>query len=184
MTSFILWLTAWSSFLMCMSKFFPHQIFGLLQYQAYMVDLGSQFTFPSIYAYDRAFRLSMAQNPSNSWGTVDDRLYNRHLRAAPLQQKCFSCNNFGHYSSNCPQRSSNSTSVSQASTPAPLSSTRPPFHVPQRAFPGGSGSGANTVGGRSCYHFNWRRCTVNPCPFPHVCSKCGEAHPRINCKRN
>ena len=149
----------------------------MLNYQAFIIDLGSQVSFHAIYAYDRSFRLAMAQDPSRSWGSVDDRLYNRHIRVAPLTgeatsaRRCYTCQSTSHLAAQCPQRSTPSSSGNFAPLSSSANSMVPPFRAPQR-------------GSSYCAHFNFKSCTQSNCQLPHVCAKCGGPHPRPECRRN
>ena len=57
---------------------------------------------------------------------VDDDLYNRYLRSAPVQNLCYVCRNFGHYANACPVRLSAPFGLKDVAT----SRSVPPFLAP------------------------------------------------------
>ena len=90
------WLTAWNFYLQAMAFYHPTQVTDLIHYQSVFTRFASQYTFSVCFAYHRLFRHAMANNPTLSWARVDDDLFNRYLRGAPLRTICFSCHNYGH----------------------------------------------------------------------------------------
>ena len=68
----------------------------------------------------------MANNASLSWARVDDDIFNRYLRGAQLRSICFSCNNYGHLSTNCPLRTARARqdTLTNVSPPPPSDSSR------------------------------------------------------------
>ena len=84
------WLTAWNVYLQAMAFYNPTRVTELIHCQSLFTGFASQHTFSACLAYDRLFRYSMANNPMSSWGRVDDDIFNRFLRGAPLRVLCYS----------------------------------------------------------------------------------------------
>ena len=192
-SNFNAWAVAWSNFLRVYSHFYPLRVSELIRYQSIIFDFASQFSFSAWLNYDRMFRFRMAQNPSLSWDRVDDDLYNRFLRHAPLQNLCYLCRNFGHFASACPLRAG-ATSAENHS----------PFRAPQQA--GGASGGASSTTTRSwvnpaaqgatgnrgygtgrrltCNFYNGEGCQQpGRCRFEHVCQICYGQHPAGQCTK-
>ena len=58
----------------------------------------------------------MANNPSFTWPTVDDDLFNRYIRGATLRSLCYHCRSYSHLAYHCPMRGSDHRVTSSASS--------------------------------------------------------------------
>lgn len=184
------WLSAWNVYLRCMSFYFPHLINQLIYYQSLICQFASQYTFAAWSTYERLFRYRMAANPNIlTWDRLDDDLFNRHLRGAPLQNLCYTCRNFGHMSAKCPLRVSSNvnsnflpssqvppTNYVPPSNTVPQSRFQPPFPVPQR--------NAQSISSNICHFFNRGQCHNSQCAYAHRCRICYKDHPQSQCPRN
>ena len=183
------WMVAWSNFMRVYTHFHPLRIHELIQYQSFICDFASQFTFSAWIGYEQMFRYRMALNPGLSWARVDEDLYNRYLRHWPLQTMCYVCRNFGHFANACPLRSGRNPGVL-------------PFPAPQRSGASNSvnnspsvprassssvsrpdaGRGPRAAGTRhTCFYFNSNGCNSERCNFEHVCNVCFGGHPASRC---
>ena len=155
------------------------------------------FPLVSWLNYDNAFRQKLAVDRSRSWASVDEELFNAHLRVAGTTSNyphrnvlnlgsrgaCYTCGGLGHFAQQCPSRAGGS--VAPPAPPAPFSAPPappvvPPFRAPQR--------GIDTVQPRptatsSCQFFNAGRCQNAACRFPHVCRICRGPHAAFQCDR-
>ena len=188
-SNFNSWMVSWSNFMRAYVHFHSHRVHELIKYQSIMCDFAGQFSFSAWINYDRMFRLRLAQDPSLSWARVDDDIYNRFLRHAPLQNVCFLCRNFGHYSSNCHLRAGGSGSGSS------------PFRASQRAgasFRESSTASADRSGDPplrpqgpvapaarryTCNYFNAGGCSSRACRFEHICASCFGKHSASRCPK-
>ena len=175
------WLTAWNSYLQAMAFYHPTQVTDLIHYQSVFTRFASQYTFSACFAYDRLFRHAMANNPTLSWARVDDDLFTRYLRGAPLRTICFSCHNYGHMSTNCPLRNpvrqpTAATSINHtdlvATSPHNLQVSNQPFRAPQTAIHRSR---------QTCRYFNYGQCTFSGCQYAHQCRNCFGNHPQSRC---
>ena len=103
-TNFNSWMVASTNFVRAYSIFWPYRLQELVHYQATICDFANQFPFVAWSNYDRMFQYRLAREASLSWSRVDDDIFNRCLRGAPLQNLCYTCRNFGHNASACPLR--------------------------------------------------------------------------------
>ena len=87
-----------------MAVYRPHLLIPLLRYQALITKLATQYTFPGWSTYDRLFRLQLVNDHTLSWNRMDDDLFNQYVKGSSLRPNCFSCHNYGHFSTNCPLR--------------------------------------------------------------------------------
>ena len=161
------WLLAWSNYLRCMVRFFPHLVDHLVTYQTMMAQYATQYNFASVYASDQLHRIHMANDPSKRWDVIDDMILNLHLKNAPTLKKklwsdhstntCFSCKEVGHFEYNCPQKAS-------------LRSNGESFRNGDRR------------GSMFCRKFNQVGfCPFDGCPFSHSCDICKRNHPSVRC---
>ena len=188
-TDFYTWSTAWNNFLQALSVFRPQLLPSLIHYQSLITKFACQYSFSAWFTYDRLFRYTMANNASLSWARVDDDIFNRYLRGAQLRSICFSCNNYGHLSTNCPLRTLRTARARQdtstnVSPPSDSSrsiinnnnfSTTPnqPFRAPQRF--------RNQPSQYVCRFYNSGQCTYANCRYMHRCRICSGAHPQSSC---
>ena len=175
------WLTAWNSYLQAMIFYHPTRVTELIHYQSVFTRFASQYSFSACFAYDRLFRHSMANNPSLSWARVDDDLFNRFLRGAPLRTQCFSCRNYGHMATNCPLRNNAPQSPatrSPISAPTNPQVSNQPFRAPQT----GTHQSRFHQSRQTCRYFNQGQCTYSVnCQYAHKCRNCFGDHPQSNC---
>lgn len=108
--------------------FFPNLSEQLLHYQLYIVTLASQYSFSAWYAYDRAFRQHIANNPHCSWEVPNSLLYNLHVRGQAGRHKCYHCSSADHFALKCSTKLSRSHSQ-QSSPPGPLPAPPLLLHV-------------------------------------------------------
>ena len=138
------WLRTWNAFMSIYTQFRPHALPQLLEYLDTITEFANTHPMRHWLAYDRAFRLYMANSPTASWGTENSRIFNRFLRNAPLlssvnlpvstsedtpvstastsqsrQQSfrpgpCFNCRNFGHKIADCPYASQSSSTTASS----------------------------------------------------------------------
>ena len=159
----------------------PHRLLELVRYQAIICDFANQFTFHAWSNYDRMFRYQVAYNATLSWNRVDDDLYNRYLRSAPVQNLCYVCRNFGHYANACPVHLSGlaPSGLQDAAT----SRSVPPFLAPQRAATS-TRSGVTRPPIRTCHYFNKNgQCNNQQCQFAHQCRICFGSHSGSVCPK-
>ena len=182
------WLAAWNHYLQAMAVYRPHLLIPLLRYQALITKLATQYTFPGWSTYDRLFRLQLVNDPTLSWDRMDDDLFNQYVKGSSLRPNCFSCHNYGHFSTNCPLRPHHSSfpDPSQSSTSnavdLTVSNNMLPFRAPQQQFQRQPALPSTT---RSCSFFNNRgRCNLGAqCSYSHTCRICFGNHPQSECSR-
>jgi len=115
---------------------------------------------------------------SLNWDRLDDDLFNRHLRGAPLLVLCYLCRNFGHMSSSCPQKvSTSSPSLPPFNNLTQRNENVPPFRAPQRDTQQISSS-------NTCHFYNRSQCDNDKCMFAHKCKTCFRNHPQFQCPRS
>ena len=113
---FFTWLTAWNNFFQAQAFYFPHRLMELIHYQSLITKFACQYAFTAWYLYDKLFRYTMANNPSLTWATVDDDLFNQYIRGATLPSLCYHCHSYGHLAYHCPMRGSDHRVTSSASS--------------------------------------------------------------------
>jgi len=95
------WLLAWSLFLQATIIFRGHLVSQMLKYQSFIAQLASNYNFQAWFSYDQSCRLAIANNPHLRWDTVNEDIYNLHIRGAQGRSRCFSCGGRDHYASSC-----------------------------------------------------------------------------------
>ena len=83
-STFNQWARTWNEFFQASAFFHPHLVTPMIQYQANIARFASVYPRTAWMSYDAAFRQSVANNPSLSWGSINDELFNRFMRTAQL----------------------------------------------------------------------------------------------------
>ena len=181
------WLEAWNIYLRTVLHHFPLLAPDLLAYQDQICKFSRKFRASAWIMYDTAFRYMAASNPSMSWATPNDQLYNDILKEETLPF-CISCHSYGHRTINCPTRSQANQSFRRPPAQAPpptsgpisssTSTSKPSTNTQQVTF---SASSPNLT----CRDFNRRFCRRVNCQFLHICSNrgCGGTHPCTQCPK-
>ena len=192
------WLKAFTLFARTYLVYYPHRTWELLCYQSTICNFASMFPVVSWLNYDNAFRQKLAFDRSRSWASVDEELFNAHLRVAggnnhspqrnsfnfSTRGPCFTCGGYGHFAQQCPSRAGvvGTPPVPPVSVPAPhVPPVVPPFRAPQRGIDTVQPRMATTPS--SCQFFNAGRCQNAACRFPHVCRICRGQHAAFQCDR-
>ena len=149
----------------------PSRLQELLSYGYLITKCSKAFKWPSWVMYDQEFRQSRAGNASSRWDQIDTCLYTQLFsgRAEESENWCSHCFTADHSRRRCP------------------------FQGQPRRVPGELGASIPGVGGRPpsrasqvCHKFNRFNgdCRRGPdCPYRHICSKCGGAHPVQRCQQ-
>ncbi|XP_030269433.1 uncharacterized protein LOC115579872 [Sparus aurata] len=159
---------------------YPQRREELDTYLAIISDLGLSYGGSLFYEYHKSFSAKAAMyiqkfNQRLDWSVVDLPLISRHFTGHKTLA-CSICGSFSHTTSLCPR-----TAFQDLSTPKPQPKNpvlNQVNHPPKRQvfFP----SGFKTP---TCINFNENVCTYPNCKFMHVCSWCGDSHPRSVCPR-
>ena len=205
------WVSAWSVFLQVASFYHPHLTRQLISYQSTIASFANQYSSSAWIAYDISFRHHRANNLHLRWDKIDDEIYNTFIRGAQPRLQCFSCRQFGHLATSCPNRSSSSSSSgsintgerrgcyichspghmasscpskinsSSSSSPFPYSWHNQPFRAPQLQ-PQVSSRQYVTPPQRTCHYFNSAGvCNYPQCAYAHKCQLCYGDHARSAC---
>ena len=186
------WMLAWTVFQQATLHYHPHLFYDLFMYGKHMISFMDRYAFHACLAYDRDFRLSIANqrslNPTDRtvfWPKVSEELKIEHLNdnALPFCNECISS---GHYVSNCPEAKKKKASENNHPTPQPQQT--PYFNYPQWPYPPPAppappSNPAPTAPGnprprgpseaKACYRHNFEgNCAKPPCMFGHFCYKC------------
>ena len=148
---------------------FPERRVELDTYLAIVSDLAMSYGGTLFYEYHKSFSSKAALylqrfNTRLDWSVFDLELFGR-LFAGHKSESCNICGSFNHSPNLCPRATPSS---SQAPTPAPVhkevkrrSDKQPPL----------------------CINFNESVCVYPKCKYQHICSTCGDSHPRAVCPR-
>ena len=153
--------------------------------------------FVGCYRYDKDFRLLVASqsslNPEQRtarWESVHSELSSMHLQQDTLLPTCFHCRNTGHFAPNCPLKNTGNDNCFRNVTPTSQTFI-PRFSINYSSQAGQSmettrytPSKQQHMSSRSstCSRFNRGNfCAKPPCKFSHVCNKCNQGHPGVQC---
>ena len=207
-STFNQWARTWNEFFQASAFFHPHLVTPMIQYQANIARFASVYPRTAWMSYDAAFRQSVANNPSLSWSSINDELFNRFLRTAQLlptttratrtdspgdssgssrpglaaRNQCYTCREFGHLARVCPYRAHSvgtATTGSQSIRQAPQVTFTQASTTP--TMPNSMPAFRAPQRQRWCYAFNEGRLCQPNCQWPHVCAKCSGAHPVSAC---
>ena len=78
------WLEAWNLYFRTLLSGFPHLAPDLLAYQDQICKFSRKYKSSAWLMYDTAFRHMAASNPSTSWSTINEQLYNDILKEETL----------------------------------------------------------------------------------------------------
>ena len=161
------WLLCYHRYAAAVASIAPQRVPGMLAHANNIIQAAQQFEGDGWRVYDRAFRLQAAASVTQDWGTMNIPLYARTFMGASARRfVCRFCCSREHQSHQCPWG---------VDTP----SLRPATNRPAPARPVSLGESVTPT----CTSWN-----AGPCRFPtscryrHVCSNCGEQHPRTACR--
>lgn len=154
-------------------------------YMSIISDLAYTYGGGLFYEYHKSFSSKAAMhiqrfNQRLDWSVQDLGLISRHFTAHP-PLSCSVCDSYSHRTDLCPKASSQGS----ASKPKP---SQPAVQHPQTGY----GQSANTrqqvpyAPNRNipiCIQFNENVCTFPKCKYMHICSWCGDSHPKSVCPR-
>ncbi|XP_059184567.1 uncharacterized protein LOC131966552 [Centropristis striata] len=161
---------------------YPQRREELDTYLAIISDLALSYGGSLFYEYHKSFSSKAAMyiqkfNQKLDWSVVDLALISRNFTGHKTIA-CSICGSFSHTSSLCPRTARQELSTSktqlQPKNPAPfpvgyLAKSQVPFALNQKS--------------PICNNFNNNVCSFPNCKFMHVCSWCGDSHPRSVCPR-
>ena len=185
------WMLAWTVFQQAALHYHPHLYYDLFMYGKNMISFMDRYSFQACLAYDRDFRLSIANQRSLDpndrtvfWPKVSEELKIEHLNdnALPFCNECLSS---GHYASNCPEAKKKKASDNNLPTPQPQQTPNypqwpypppappaPPSNPPPLMAPGNPRPRGPTQT-KACYRHNFEgNCAKPPCMFGHFCLRC------------
>ena len=106
------WVSAWSVYLQVASFYHPHLTRKLISYQSTIAGFANQYSSSSAWiACDISFRHHRANNLHLRWDQINDEIYNTFIRGSQPRLQCFSCRQFGHLATSCPNRVSSSSDL-------------------------------------------------------------------------
>jgi hypothetical protein len=189
------WMLAWTVFQQATLHYHPHLYYDLFMYGKHMIGFMDRYAFHACLAYDRDFRLLIANqrslNPCDRtvfWNKVSEELKIEHLNDNALPF-CNDCMSSGHYSSNCTAAKKRKNSDNQPPTlpPMPPPQTPPAFSYPQWPYsqqnpppapptvpaPPRNPRPRGPSQHKGCYRHNYEgNCSKPPCMFGHFCLRC------------
>ena len=199
------WCLAWSNYLRCMMKFFPHLTGQMVTYQAFIIQFATQYAFPAVYAYDQLHRVEIANDPTRSGDAIVDMLFDQTLRGAPAPTStvtdkayalsatvtcssnkysgnrsgvnCFNCGRKGHTAPQCYQPARLSQQQGQSVGSAGGGQQ---FRNVAQPNPTRYQSTARAPP-RYCWRYNKGALCQMGCAFLHKCDSCGRDHPFYLC---
>ena len=192
------WMLAWNNFMQTTLHFKPGRYFVLFCYQKNFCRLVSKYRFDACYRYDKDFRLLVASQSSLSpeqrtarWEDLHSELSSMHLQQDTLLPTCFHCRNTGHFAPNCPLKNTgndnafrNVVNTSQTFIPR-FPSSHPSQSGQSMEISRYTPNKQQPMSLRSpttCNRFNRGNfCAKPPCKFSHVCNKCNQGHPGVQC---
>lgn len=84
-TGFRKWMTAFSAYSRLYTKSNPERAPEMHQYLMDIQEATSTYTWDSIYAYDKIFRMYMEQKPWHDWGTPYTKYWNKTLKKKEVE---------------------------------------------------------------------------------------------------
>ena len=163
-------------------EIYPQRREELDTYLAIISDLALSYGGSLFYEYHKSFSAKAAMyiqkfNQRLDWSVVDLPLISRHF-TGHRTLACSICGSFSHTTSLCPRTALQELSSSKSQPQPKQSMSNPVSHPSKRQvlFPSGFKSPV-------CINFNENVCTYPNCKFMHVCSWCGDSHPRSVCPR-
>lgn len=138
-------------------------------YLAIISDLAMSYGGTLFYEYHKSFSAKAAMyiqrfNQRLDWSVVDLALISRHF-TGHRTLSCSLCGSFSHTSSLCPKVSISSSATSKSDVGESSQEVKPAAFTPL------------------CFHYNENVCNRSNYKFIHVCSYCGDSHPKSVCPR-
>ena len=62
------------------TKFHPHRVGELIQYNHVIYSISLTYTWENVYAYDKEFRMHIARHPERSWAIILQQAWSMRLR--------------------------------------------------------------------------------------------------------
>ena len=167
---------------------FPARRQELDAYLALIGDLNLKYGRNIFYQYHKALSSKSAlyisqYNTAIDWSILDTELLVL-LTGGQQALACNNCGDLGHSAPLCPrvpfqfpsQANTQATQPAVATAPSPNQSSAPRLDK--------MGRQVHMFNNKPvCNNFNYNVCAFPNCHFLHVCSSCGEAHPRFICPR-
>ena len=136
------WSTAWVAFSQAHLHYHPEDYYELFSYHASFVEFVGDYKFAACFAYDRDFRLNIANqrnvvNRKHFWSTPNEKLRTRHLSNNGLT-KCSYCKGSGHFESGCTHKQKDESETLPAQLAAALTMTKSQLMQQQQPSRGAS----------------------------------------------
>lgn len=163
----------------CVCEVYPQRREELDSYMAIIADLARSYGGSLFYEYHKSFSAKAALhiqkfNQRLDWSVVDLSLISRHFTGHRMLG-CPVCGSFNHSANLCPKTVFKHESPQQPQPNAISTNFEGQPKKQVRYMPGNR----NPI----CNKFNESVCTFPNCIFMHVCSWCGDSHPRSVCPR-
>lgn len=152
-----------------MCEAYPTRRAELDTYLSIIADLAVSYGGTLFYDYHKSFSAKAATyiqrfNQKLDWSVVDLSLISRHFTGHHVL-KCSICGSTAHSSALCPK----------------AKPTNGPKAPPSRKSPQVTATGPSAT--PLCFNFNENNCRMYNCKYLHMCSYCGDAHPKCVCPR-
>ena len=175
-TAYPQWVEAFAIYVAVLSKTRPQCVPDMMAYIA-LIKEASTHGGARWLSYDREFRERAAAKKLTQWGERDPNLWAKFFAGStPPAQICHFCASTDHTTAECTYAVGRQESYGRQipGMGGNLSKVAPP------AMDAKAG-GFKKKG--ACFPYNNKGVCdrVPPCPFPHVCSNCGEGHPSRVC---
>jgi len=138
----------------------PQRLPELMSYQYEMASFARKYKWPAWVVYDMNYRQEAANRPLLSWaeaaGHREAKFFSQCFNGMakdPNDAWCRTCQSLDHSTSGCPLMPHSKQPRREAYAPQP----------------------------EICRNYNTKGCVHGGCPRRHICTNCGEKHPRFKC---